>query len=380
MMDKLITRLNPLSGFDDRIGPSLKVQRQIETQIRELFESYGYQEYLPPMLERAEIYGEGVAFDPTPWIEDTIPTPKTWNATVKREFLPIEITDFRGDTPLQRDLCILRPEGTASLCRYIAKNILERGLDATGFRELKIYYIIPCFRNEGVENLNSTKRREFNQIGLEYVGTPKLDADVEAFYLGYKGLANIARPSDIVARVSDVNIFRGLCNASGYDTETRVRMKEGIDVLSKARVLGKDDNETKSEVEIYLANLSPDIRKAWVSLYSVIGDESSIDEIEKTTRIKLGELKDFFAGLKENGVPVVFDPGMIRGWEYYTGLVCQFDVKTRDKVYAEVAGGGRYNSLIGNFVRRYGIDGDIPATGFAYGTERLVEIALGERK
>lgn len=97
------TRLSPLDGFDDRMGTWLKMQRQIEVQMRELFEGYGYEEYRPPMLERAEIYGEGVSFDPTPWIEDTASTPKSWSETVEREFLPIVVTDFRGDNLIKKN-------------------------------------------------------------------------------------------------------------------------------------------------------------------------------------------------------------------------------------------------------------------------------------
>ncbi len=372
--------MTPLDGYNDRIGLWLKTQRQIEAGMRELFESYDYEEYLPPMLERAGIYEIGVSSDPTPWIEGTKPIPKSWNKTVEREFQPVVVTDFRGDKPTKKELCILRPEGTASLCRYIAKNVVERSIYPSQFSQLKVYYIIPCFRNEGIENLSKTKQREFNQIGLEYVGATDLDADIEAFYLGYRGINGIMRSGSITARVSDVNIFRNLCDASGYDTATRVRMKESIDALSKSRITGADTGAVKTEVEKYTVNLPADLKKAWSAVYSVMGDETAIAEIEDATGTKLEKLRNFFGGLKDRKVPVIFDSGMIRGWEYYTGLVCQFDVRTAGKNYAEVAGGGRYDTLIGNFLNRYGISGSIPATGFAYGTERLVEIALGERK
>lgn len=345
--------------------------------MRNLFERHGYEEYIPPMLERAEIYGWGVAIDPTSWIEDTDSQPRQWDETVRREFLPIEVTDFQEDKPIGTEKCILRPEGTASLCRYIALNIANRNLQQLD--ELKVYYIIPCFRNEDVSNLSSIKQREFNQIGLEFVGTNSLEGDVEVFSLGYQGLAETVRSGSITARVSDVNIFRKLSDASNYDVETRVRMKGLIDGLSKARTLGMDTDQTEQEISGYIKDLSPDLRKAWTALYSTVGDEAAINEIQGAIGIGLEKLRDFFIGLREKGVSVSFDPSMIRGWEYYNGVVCQYDVTTDDKVYAEVSGGGRYDKLIGNFLTRYGIKRNIPATGFAYGTERLVEIALGER-
>ncbi len=371
------TRLAPISGFDDRIGESVRIQRWIESRMRDLFEQNGFQEYIPPMLEKAEIYGEGVSIDPESWLDGGDATLRTWNETVNREFLPIVVSDFRGNQNVGKEICILRPEGTASLCRYIARGMTEWTHSFMG--ELKVYYVIPCFRNESTDNINSVRRREFNQIGLEYVGRSGTEADIEAFRLGYEGLRNIGQ-SDVYVRISDVNIFRKLCDLSGFDTGTRVRIKECIDDLSKARVLETDYEKKKMNVEREIASLSADanIRRSWSAVCSVTGDESSIEELEKDTDVELYKLKEFFSGLKASGVPVSFDPAMIRSWVYYTGPICQYDARTSKGIYAEIGGGGRYDALVGNFLRKYGIGRDMPATGFAFGTERLVEITPGE--
>ena len=81
---------------------------------------------------------------------------------------------------------------------------MDTGINPSEFGQLKVYYIIPCFRNEGIENLSSTKRREFNQIGLEYIGSQDLDADIEAFYLCYKGLNSITNPKNIIALLQEL--------------------------------------------------------------------------------------------------------------------------------------------------------------------------------
>ena len=62
---------------------------------------------------------------------------------------------------------------------------------------------------------------------------------------------------------------------------------------------------------------------------------------------------------------------LVRSHEYYTGIVYEVDLKIDDTIFVEVAGGGRYNKLISKFLA--GKEYQIPAVGFAYGLERLVE-------
>ncbi len=74
------------------------------------------------------------------------------------------------------------------------------------------------------------------------------------------------------------------------------------------------------------------------------------------TKHKLKEDRDFF-----------FDPTLARGLDYYTGVI--FELKPNGKAEEQsIGGGGRYDKLIGTFAGR-----DIPAVGFAFGIDRIVE-------
>jgi len=67
---------------------------------------------------------------------------------------------------------------------------------------------------------------------------------------------------------------------------------------------------------------------------------------------------------------------VVRGFSYYTGPVFQIDAVSDDgTLLPEIGGGGRYDKLIGQNLRAFGVDRDVPATGFAFGTERLVNAA-----
>lgn len=76
-----------------------------------------------------------------------------------------------------------------------------------------------------------------------------------------------------------------------------------------------------------------------------------------------------------DGMPVVIDTAVVRGFTYYTGPVFQIDVRKEGRWIPEVGGGGRYDMLIGNNLALYGIEKDVPATGFAFGTERVVAVS-----
>ncbi len=378
MRDILLTKLSPPLGFDDRIGEKVRIQREIEKLARELFETYEYQEYIPPTLERIETFTEALSSDllTVPWTEREV-RPEEPIRRVKRDFFLVRVTDFEYEKPIKSYLCVLRPEGTASLCRFIAK-LIAKGVSPSVFLPLKVYYIITCFRNEDISKLSPTKRREFTQIGIEYVGNPSLDADIEVFFLGYTLLSKLF-PGKVSLRVSDVNIFKTLCKNSYYTLEERGRMKEYLDKLSKLRVMRMNIEDLQQKIERKIKNLPNKMKEAWRCVYSLTGGIGEIKMIEEVVGINLEMLKEFLQELKKRGVGCIFDPAMIRGWEYYTSLVVQFDIIGCEKTYPEVGGGGRYDGLIGNFLRRYGIEKDVPATGFALGVERLVEIKYRNR-
>jgi len=89
---------------------------------------------------------------------------------------------------------------------------------------------------------------------------------------------------------------------------------------------------------------------------------SSLDEVlNKNLSDKLKTVSDV---LKDQRV--IFDPSLARGLDYYTGLIFEVEVDGYDA--GSIAGGGRYDNLIGMFAGR-----DIPAVGFAFGFDRLIE-------
>jgi histidyl-tRNA synthetase len=89
-----------------------------------------------------------------------------------------------------------------------------------------------------------------------------------------------------------------------------------------------------------------------------------IKEAKLTTR-----LSEVFSTLQQLGVPnnqYEFSPTLARGMDYYTGIILEVEVE--EYTAGSLGGGGRYDNLIGLFANK-----QIPAVGFAFGFDRLIE-------
>jgi histidyl-tRNA synthetase len=84
-----------------------------------------------------------------------------------------------------------------------------------------------------------------------------------------------------------------------------------------------------------------------------------IEEIRELLRV-LAEL-----GIEERSLMI--DLGLARGLDYYTGPI--YEIVATDAKIGSLAGGGRYDKLIGGFA---GVD--VPATGVSFGLERIIDV------
>ena len=225
----------------------------------------------------------------------------------------------------------LRYDLTVPLARYIANNL---GIVSPTFSR---YQVGQVFRGE---NPQKGRYREFTQFDFDSVGAndPSDDAKV------------------IAAAIATVRVF-GLKNARMAINDRK--NFEGIPALVVRAIdkMGKIGKEKAKE----------ELRKQGFSDKEI----QILDEAEKSQVTQ--NLKEIFAilenkyGLKENK-DFFFDPTLARGLDYYTGSI--FELKpTGKKDELSIGGGGRYDNLIGMFAGK-----DIPAVGFSFGLDRLIEI------
>lgn len=216
----------------------------------------------------------------------------------------------------------LRYDLTVPLARFVANNL---GLLSPTFAR---YQIGQVFRGD---NPQKGRKREFTQFDFDVVGSSDFQEDVKVV----KAIVESARAiglKNAILQINDREIFDKL----GLTKEQIITIDK-IDKIGKVEVekkVGRLDSLEKAEKSERLANI--------------------VSELEK-------------AGLKE-GADFVWNKFLARGLNYYTSTI--FELKL-DKTPGglSVGGGGRYDNLIGMFAGR-----PIPAVGFSYGIDRLIEL------
>ncbi len=203
----------------------------------------------------------------------------------------------------------------------------------------KRYQIQPVWR---AENTQKGRYREFLQCDIDTIGSasPLADAEIIACSLAACKTLGFTKP---VMSINDRTIFDGL----GLS-------KQEIIILDK---LDKIGNEAVIDL------LSKSGRTDAKALFTKLKDSKLTERLS----LIFATLARF--GLKE-GVDVVFDPFLARGLDYYTSSI--FELKVANYSAGSLAGGGRYDKLIGQFSGK-----DTPAVGIAFGFDRMLE-ALNE--
>ncbi|MEK7450708.1 MAG: histidine--tRNA ligase [Patescibacteria group bacterium] len=231
----------------------------------------------------------------------------------------------------------LRYDQTVPLARVVAQYQNELPMP------FKRYQIQNVWR---AENTQKGRYREFLQCDIDTVGSNSISTDAEIIAcildatrkLNFKGYS---------MRINDRQIFKNYNLSPKAIVELDKTDKEGPIVFLKQLMLeGKSNQEGDA---IFDAIVKSKQTKNIQDLFSVL----------RSMGYKEGRNKDFW-----------FDQTLARGLDYYTGLI--FELRMESYGALSIGGGGRYDNLIGMFAGK-----QIPAVGFAFGFDRLVE-AMGE--
>jgi len=302
--------MRSLPGFRDFLPDECARRNYIFARWREVARRYGFLEWEGPPLEATELYKK-----------------KSGSEIVDQLF---NFTD-KGDREVA-----LRPELTPTLARVVAMH--EREFK----KPLKWFSIGQFFRYEKQQR---GRLREHFQLNCDIIGEKDLAADIElvALYIDLLRVFALTE-KDFVVRISDREFWTDFLREKDVPVE---RWDEFLQAIDK---FGREPREKTAEK---LGKLAGPVFKTLKS-----GGNSE----------KLGKLVD---GLSGRGLAdfVSIDIGIVRGLAYYTGIV--FEVFDRAGKFRAIAGGGRYDNLIGQLS-----DGTVslPALGFAMGDVVLSEL------
>lgn len=346
--------LNPARGTRDLLPATVAVRDHVLARITEVYHRYGYQRIETPALENIERLQGGQGGENEKLIY-----------RVLRRGLDEQVP---ADTALAELVDLgLRFDLTVPLTRFYGNN---RARLPQPFRSFQIG---PVWR---AERPQKGRYRQFYQCDIDILGEASVLAETELIEATAQALA-AAGLSGTTVRVSDRRFLAALAEHAGVPADGRDSLFITLDKLDKigwagvrtelAERGGFDAQQIDGVVS--LVDALTDVEGAKLA-------DTLADLLPNLPDEVLGDLTTTAEALTElPDLTWVFDPTLVRGMGYYTGQI--FEV-THPSSSGSVAGGGRYDQLIGR-----SLGTDVPACGFSIGFERIADLlasaATGER-
>ena len=322
-------------GFKDNSEDIIDIRNQVINIIRNECEQFGFKNIETPALEYTEALGK---------------------------FLPDVDRPSGGVFSFQDDdgeWLSMRYDLTAPLARYVAENYQFIP------KPFKRYQFGSVWRNE---KPGPGRYREFIQFDADAIGISNNYIDAELCVIVARIFKKIGfSENEYKIKYSSRIIWENLFKQIKIEVKQIPAVLRAVDKLDRVGINGVKDlllkgREDQSGDFMEGVNLKNDqVNK----ILDFISNKNSKDD-------QLSSFEEYLQNYKD--LPFEFDPTVVRGLEYYTGLVFEVELTTKvvnDKgkevIFGSVAGGGRYDKLIARFGKE-----DVPATGISIGIDRLI--------
>lgn len=314
MSEKLSTQ--PYKGTRDFYPQEMRLRNWFFGVMRRVLETAAFEEYNGPMLESLELYAAKSG--------EEIATKQTYNFT------------DRGDRRLA-----LRPEMTPTVARMVAAKMNDLVFP------LKWFSIPNMYRYEAPQR---GRLREFWQLNVDIFGCDTYEADLDCIESAIEIMRAFgADETMFTVHINNRRFFNDVLAAiTGTDGEGAKAVSKVIDRKGKVprEAYERDLTElglTAEQISKIDALYGMKVEQACALCPESVGSD---------------ELLKLFAMLKRAGLDryCVFDFGIIRGLDYYTGTVFEvFDNAPENN--RAMFGGGRYDNLVGLFVKNAKVSG-----------------------
>lgn len=318
----------PYKGTRDYYPEDKRTQNYIFDTWKKVAERHGYQEYGAPLLEPLEVYtaksGQELANEQTYSFMD------------------------RGDR-----VVAIRPEMTPSISRMVAARRQELAYPA------RLYSIANFMRYERPQR---GREREFWQMNADIFGVEGTLADAEIISMADEIMKAFNAKDDMyVIRVNNRDLINHMM--SSYLGLDAVGSQKMIKLFDRKGKISADDFAQQAAEIFSKEHVENGLRK----MSKLIAAKSTADlpeELQGISSVK--ELEELFGYLDDMGVKNVrFDVTLMRGLDYYTGMVFEvFDLHPDNN--RAMFGGGRYDGLVGLFGAE-----PVPTVGFAPGLSTM---------
>jgi len=337
----------PVTGMKDVMPAEMEIRDYLIGLIKDTYKTFGFQSMETPCVEHIENLCSKQGGDNEKLI---------FKILKRGEKLKID------EAKEENDLVDggLRYDLTVPLARYYSNHANEL---PSPFKALQIGSVWRADRPQ------KGRFRQFVQCDIDILGEASNLAEIELILATTAMLGKLDFKNFTVC-INDRNILKSMAAYSGFKEED---YDEVFIVLDKMDKIGPEG----VEAELIEMGYTSESVKTYLSLFDeVASDVSGVRYLKE----KLG---DYLSGETADGLELImssveaakecdfklqFTPTLVRGQSYYTGTI--FEV-TMDDFGGSVAGGGRYDKMIGKFTGQ-----DTPACGFSIGFERIVMLLL----
>lgn len=331
---------SPISGMQELLPPYQAIFNNLKTKIAEVYHSHGYLDIETPSIERTEILFAKAGGDAEKQIYKVAKTAESMDAADQA----------------------LRFDHTVPLARYIVEH------ESDLVFPFKASQIGLSFRGERAQK---GRFREFYQCDIDIIGRNSLpiayDADVLSTLISAYNSFSLTTP--VIARINNRKILTGLLEHA-HLTEQSSDIYSIIDHSEKVPL-----NKTKASfIEIGLSSDTTQKLLDFIDLHgerSYIIAELSKFDIDNPLFIEgLTELDNTMRLLESMGLKanISADMKIVRGLDYYTGIVFEFFLPEYPEI-GSIGGGGRYDNLASHFTEQ-----NFPGVGGSIGLTRLFYI------
>ncbi len=323
-----MSNLKLLKGFQDVYGKDAELKEHICKLIIQELRLYGYSPLETPILEHAEVIIGKIGED---------------------EKLIYNFKDH-GDRHVA-----IKYDHTVSLARFVAHNHMEIGLP------YKRYQLGPSFR---ADKPQQGRFRQFTQLDLDILGTNDIAAEVEILNLTVKIYKKLGFQG-IKIQINDRKLVDSIIEKLEVPAD---KQKDVFICLDKTDKIGLQA-ACQLMVERGLEQSTVD------RLYQVLNIQGSNQDILKHLEdFETQNLESLVKGAEKLGFEnnLQINLGIVRGLDYYTGLV--FEVIDENIAIGSFGSGGRYENLCQRFTHE-----EISGIGYSFGIERVM-IAMQESK
>ena len=330
----------PVTGMKDMLPAEMEIRDYLIGLIKETYKTFGFTSMETPCVEHIENLCSKQGGDNEKLIF------KIMKRGAKEE-------NDLADGGLRYDL-------TVPLARYYANHANEL---PSPFKALQIGNVWRADRPQ------RGRFRQFMQCDIDILGEGSVLAEIELI-LATTAMLGKLNFKNFTVCINDRNILKAMAAYSGFKEEDYDEVFIILDKMDKIGAEGvagelEEMGYTRENVDTYL-KLFDEVETDLSGVRHL--KERLGDFLSSETAEGMEMIMSSVEAAKECDFKLKFDPTLVRGQSYYTGTI--FEV-TMDDFGGSVAGGGRYDKMIGKFTGQ-----DTPACGFSIGFERIVMLLL----